>query len=88
MWCVLPCNRPWFVGEVVLYLVWWLQYVVLDVNILSECEGDGNAVMAHGSGVSVGHYMGGTCGSGSVYSAADVLGMSVVVGDERSWWNV
>ena len=33
-------------------------------------------------------YVGGTPASGIVSSAADMLGMSVVRGDERSWWNV
>ena len=37
--------------------------------------------------VSAGH-VGGTHGSGIVSSAADVLGMSVVAWDERSWWNM
>ena len=47
-------------------------------------EGDGNAGVGHAGGVvavSAGHeHAGGTCGSGIVSSAADVLGMSVVLG--------
>ena len=37
--------------------------------------------------MSAGH-VGGTCGSGIVSSAADVLWMSVCAWDERSWWSV
>ena len=41
------------------------------------CEGDGNAGVGDGGGVivvSTGHeYMGGTCGSGNVFSTADVV---------------
>ena len=33
-------------------------------------------------------YVGGTRGSGIVSSAANVLEMSVVREDERSWWSV
>ena len=55
---------------------------VKHVCMLRECEGDGNAGVGNGGGVVVvcaGH-VGGTCGSGIVSSAADVLGMSVVRG--------
>ena len=52
--------------------------------MLRECEGDGNAgVGAGGSVVSIiigCDYMGGTCGSGVVSSAYDVLEMIVVRG--------
>ena len=52
---------------------------VLDVSMLRECEGDGNAGVRGVVAVSAGHeYMGGTRGSGIVYSAADVLGMTEV----------
>ena len=45
--------------------------------------GDGGVVV-----VSAGHvYVGSTRGSGIVFSAADVLGMSVLCG-MRSWWSV
>ena len=48
------------------------------------CEGDGNAVVGDGGCVVAvipkHEYVGGTCGSGIVSSAADVLGMSVVRG--------
>ena len=33
-------------------------------------------------------YVGVTCGSGMVYSAADVIRLSVVCGVRVSWWNV
>ena len=50
--------------------------------MLRECESDGNARVGNKGGVvavSAGHeYVGGTRASGIVYSAADVLGMSVV----------
>ena len=59
---------------------------VLDVSMLRECEGDGNAGVGDGGGVvavSVWHEYGiGTHDSGIVFSAADVLGISVVVGLE------
>ena len=49
--------------------------------MLRECEGDGNTDVRGGCGVlSAGNVGGGTCGSGIVYSAADVLWMSVVRG--------
>ena len=45
------------------------------------CEGDGNIGMGSGVGVvAVSVYMGGTRGSGVLYSACDVLEMSVVKG--------
>ena len=46
------------------------------------CEGDGNAGVGDGGGVVVvsAGYVGGTRGSGIVYSAADVLGMRVARG--------
>ena len=51
---------------------------VLDVSMLRECDGDGNADVGDGEGVvaaSAGHeYVGGTRGSGIMFSAADVLG--------------
>ena len=54
----------------------------LDVSMLRECEGDENACVADGGSVvavSAWHeYVGSTCGSGIVPSAADALGMSVV----------
>ena len=57
---------------------------VLNVCMLREFEGDGNAGMGDGRGVvvvSAGHeYVGGTHGSGVVSTAADILGMSVVRG--------
>ena len=55
---------------------------VLDVIMLRECEGDSNAGVGYGGGVTVsaGHeYVGGTRGSYIVSSVAGVLvGMSVV----------
>ena len=55
----------------------------LDVSILKECEGAGNADVGDGGSVTavrVGYeYMGGTRGSGIVSNATDVLGMGVVV---------
>ena len=51
---------------------------------MSKCEGDGYAGVVGGGcvvAVSAGHgYVGGTLGSGIVSGAADVLGMSVVLG--------
>ena len=43
------------------------------------CEGDGNAGVGYGGAVvAVSEYMGGTHGSGVLFSAGDVLEMSVV----------
>ena len=57
---------------------------VLDVSMLRECKGDGNAREVDGGGVvavSTGHeYSGGIRGSGIVSSKDDVLEMSVVRG--------
>ena len=48
---------------------------------LLGCEGDGNAGVWSGGGVvAVSTYMGGTCGSGVLASAGDMLEMSVVRG--------
>ena len=48
---------------------------------LLGCEGDGNASVWSGGGVvAVSAYMGGTCGSGVLASAGDVLEMNVVRG--------
>ena len=45
------------------------------------CEGDGNAGVGSGGGVSaVSAYMDGTRGSGVLSSAGEVVGMSVVTG--------
>ena len=45
------------------------------------CEGDGNAGVGSGRGVvAVSAYIGGTCGSGVLSRAADVLEISVVRG--------
>ena len=55
---------------------------VLCVCMLREYEGDGNVGVGDGGGVvvvSAGH-VGGTHGSGTVSSAADVIGMSVLRG--------
>ena len=61
--------------------------VLLHVCMLRECEGDGNdSVEARGVVVSVSgvcDYMRGTRGSVVVYSADDVLEMSVVRGVRR-----
>ena len=52
---------------------------------LLGCEGDGNAGVGSGGGVVVmSAYMGGTCGSGVLFSAGDVLEMSVA----RAGWEV
>ena len=57
---------------------------VVHVSMVRECEGDGNAGVWDKGGVvvvSVGHaYMGRTRGSGIVFRADNVLGMSVVRG--------
>ena len=53
-----------------------VMHVLLYVYILRACEGNDNAGV--GSGVGVGAYIGGTRGSGVLYSACDVLEMSVV----------
>ena len=54
---------------------------VVDVSMLKECEGDGNAGAGDGGGAVTGsEYVAGTRRSGIVFSAADVLGMSVVRG--------
>ena len=50
---------------------------VMHVGILRECEGDLHACVGDGG---CAWHVGGTCGSGIVSSAADVLGMSVVRG--------
>ena len=75
--CVV-CVVMWSVSEVVLvpYVVGAVTVLlfVLDVSILSECEGDGNAGVGD-------EYVGGTRSSDNVYSAADLLlGMSVARG--------
>ena len=78
MWvCV---GHHWFVGEIVLvpYVVGAVTMLrvllfVLDMRMLRGCEADGN--------VGVGHeYVDGTGGSGIEYSAADMLGLSMVHG--------
>ena len=57
---------------------------VLDVCMLRECEGDGNAGVGAGGcvvGMSARHeYVGGTHGSGIMPNIADVLGMKGVGG--------
>ena len=53
---------------------------VLHVCILREYEGDGNAGLGDRLGVMSAGHVGGTRGSDSVSSAADVLWMSVVRG--------
>ena len=56
---------------------------VLDVSMMRDYEGDGNAGVGDGGGVVVvsawHEYVGGTRGLGSVSSATDVLVMSVVL---------
>ena len=48
---------------------------------LLGCEGDGSTGVGFGGGVvAVSAYMGGTCGSGVLASAGDVLEISVVRG--------
>ena len=72
------------VDVVVAVTVMRVLLFVLDVILLRECEGNGNAGVGDGGGV-VGvsteyEYVGGTRGSGIVSSAADVLGISMVRG--------
>ena len=82
---------PYVVGAVLSVTVMRVLLFVLDVSMLRKCDGDGNANSGAGKGVvavSAGHeYVGGTCGSVIVSSAAHVLGMSVVRGI-RSWSSV
>ena len=53
----------------------------MHVCVLRECEGDSNSGVGSGRVVvAVNAYMGGTRGSGVLYSAGDVLEMSVVSG--------
>ena len=82
--CMVVCSHVVVIGLSVRlswYPMWWEQWL-LDVSMLRECQGDGNADVGNGWGVvavSVWHeYVGSTRGSGIVSSAADVLGMSVV----------
>ena len=44
--------------------------------------------MGNGSGVLSAGHVGGTRGSGVVFSAADVLWISVECGDEKRWWSM
>ena len=70
-----------YVGSVVVAVtVMHVLLFVLHVCVLREvCGGDGNAGVGSGRGVvAVSAYMGGTRGSGVLYSADDVLEMSVV----------
>ena len=58
-------------------VLYWIDHVRSSI----ECEGDGNAGVGSGGGViALSVYMGGTCGSGVLSSAGDVLEMSVVRG--------
>ena len=75
------CMLVRYVDVVVAVTVMRVLLFVLDVCMLG-CVSDGNAGVWDGRGVggiSAWHeYVGGTCGSGSVSNAADVLGMGVV----------
>ena len=61
-----------------------LFFLVLDVSMLRECEGDSNAGMENRGGVvamsTMNEYVGRSHGSDIVSTAVDVLGMSVVLG--------
>ena len=66
---------PYVMSAVVAVTVMHVLLFVLQVCVLRECEGDGNAGV-----VAVSAYMGGTRGSGVLSSAGDVLEMSMVRG--------
>ena len=78
---------PYVVGAMVAVDMMCVLLFVLDVSMLRECQGDGNAGMVDGRGVvlvSAGYeYVGDTRGSRSVSSAANVLWMSMVRGMRR-----
>ena len=72
------------VSAVVVVTVMRVLLFILDVSMLRDWKGDGNAGAGEGRGVvvvsAVHEYVGHTRGSGIAFSAADVLGMSVVRG--------